>query len=44
MAFAHRVVKPMAETIDFIGFSPLLKNLGAVLNYHVSVGSLVEEG
>ena len=32
--FAHKVVRPRAETIDFTGFRPLLTNLVAVINKH----------
>ena len=32
--FAHRVVRPKADTIDFTGFCPLLTNLVAVINKH----------
>ena len=37
--FAHRVVRPKADTIDFTGFRPLLTNLTAAINKHkASVG------
>ncbi|MBE3037752.1 MAG: RNA-directed DNA polymerase [Chloroflexi bacterium] len=32
--FAHRVVRPNADTINFSGFRPLLTNLVAVINAH----------
>ncbi len=32
--FAHKVVRPSAETIDYSGFRPLLSNLVAVLHAH----------
>jgi hypothetical protein len=32
--FAHRVVRPTAEAIDFSGFHPLLVNLVAAINKH----------
>ncbi len=32
--FAHRVVRPKAEAIDFSGFRPLLTNLVAAVNKH----------
>ena len=32
--FAHRVVRPRAETVDFTGFHPLLTNLVAAINKH----------
>ena len=32
--FAHKVVRPRADTIDFTGFRPLLTNLVAVINAH----------
>lgn len=32
--FAHRVVRPKAETIDFAGFRPLLANLTAAIRAH----------
>lgn len=32
--FAHRVVRPKADTIDFTGFRPLLTNLTAAINKH----------
>ena len=34
MYFAHRVVRPKADTIDFAGFRPLLTNLVAAINKH----------
>jgi RNA-directed DNA polymerase len=34
--FAHRVVRPTAEAIDFSGFRPLLINLVAAINKHKS--------
>jgi len=34
--FAHRVVRPNADTIDFSGFKPLLANLVAVIREHRS--------
>jgi RNA-directed DNA polymerase len=37
--FAHKVVRPKADTIDFTGFRPLLTNLTAAINKHkASVG------
>ena len=32
--FAHRVVRPRAEKVDFTGFRPLLANLVAAINKH----------
>ena len=32
--FAHKVVRPKAETIDFTGFRPFLTNLVAAINKH----------
>jgi RNA-directed DNA polymerase len=32
--FAHKVVRPKADTIDFTGFRPLLGNLTAAINKH----------
>jgi RNA-directed DNA polymerase len=32
--FAHKVVKPNAEIIDFKGFVPLLNNVVAALKHH----------
>ncbi len=32
--FAHRVVRPKAETLDFTGFRPLLTNLVAAISKH----------
>ena len=32
--FAHRVVRPKADTIDFAAFRPLLTNLTAAINKH----------
>ena len=32
--FAHRVVRPKAETIDFTGFRPFLTNIVAVISHH----------
>ena len=32
--FAHKVVRPKADTIDFSGFRPLLTNLTAAINKH----------
>jgi len=32
--FAHKVVRPKADTIDFTGFRPLLTNLTAAINKH----------
>ena len=41
--FAHRVVRPYAETIDFTGFRPLLNNLVAAINAHkVSAPELID--
>lgn len=34
MVFAHRVVRPKADKIDFTGFRPLLTNLVAAINKH----------
>ena len=32
--FAHKVVRPRADTIDFTGFRPLLTNIVAVIKRH----------
>ncbi len=32
--FAHKVVRPQADTIDFTGFRPLLTNIVAVISHH----------
>lgn len=32
--FAHRVVRPKADNIDFTAFRPLLTNLTAAINKH----------
>jgi RNA-directed DNA polymerase len=32
--FAHKVIRPKADTIDFTGFRPLLTNLTAAINKH----------
>ncbi len=32
--FAHRVVRPKADTIDFTGFRPLLTNIVAAISHH----------
>jgi RNA-directed DNA polymerase len=32
--FAHKVIRPKANTIDFTGFRPLLINLTAAVNKH----------
>jgi hypothetical protein len=32
--FAHKVVRPNAETIDFTGFRPLLENIVAAISHH----------
>jgi hypothetical protein len=34
MWFAHKVVRPKAESLDFSGFRPLLTNLAAAINKH----------
>lgn len=34
--FAHKVIRPMAETLDFSAFSPLLTNIVAVLKQHAA--------
>ena len=34
MVFAHKVVRPKADTIDFAGFRPLLTNLTATIKKH----------
>lgn len=34
VVFAHKVVRPKADTIDFTGFRPLLTNLVAAINKH----------
>ncbi len=34
VVFAHKVVRPKADTIDFSGFRPLLTNLTAAINKH----------
>jgi RNA-directed DNA polymerase len=34
MVFAHRVVRPKADTIDFTGFHPLLTNIVAAIGHH----------
>ncbi len=34
IVFAHKVIKPNAETIDFNGFRPLLANIVAVITHH----------
>lgn len=34
VVFAHKVVRPKANTIDFTGFRPLLTNLVAAINLH----------
>lgn len=34
--FAHRVIRPNADSIDFTGFHPLLTNLVAAMNFHYS--------
>jgi RNA-directed DNA polymerase len=34
VVFAHQVVRPKAENIDFSGFRPLLTNLVAAINKH----------
>ena len=39
--FAHEVVRPRAETIDFTGFRPLLINLVAVINQHKQKASII---
>jgi retron-type reverse transcriptase len=36
MVFAHKVVRPRADKIDFRGFRPLLTNLVAVIKKHVA--------
>ncbi len=38
--FAHKVVRPRAETIDFKGFCPLLTNLVEVINNHKQGGGI----
>jgi len=32
--FAHKVVRPKADTINFSGFRPLLTNLAAAISKH----------
>lgn len=32
--FAHKVVRPQADTIDFTGFRPLLTNIVAAISHH----------
>lgn len=34
IVFAHKVIKPSAEAIDFKGFRPLLSNISAAINAH----------
>jgi len=34
IVFAHKVIKPNADTIDFNGFRPLLANIVAVITHH----------
>jgi RNA-directed DNA polymerase len=36
VVFAHRVVKPRAETIDFSGFRPMLSNLSSAIREHAA--------
>lgn len=42
--FAHRVVRPKAENLDFSGFRPLLTNLVAAINKHKPAIAPVESG
>ena len=37
--FAHKVVRPNADTIDFGGFRPLLTNLAAAINSHKTLAA-----
>ena len=32
--FAHKVVRPQTDTIDFTGFRPLLTNIVAAISHH----------
>jgi RNA-directed DNA polymerase len=34
--FAHKVIRPRAESIDFSGFRPLLSNIADVISQHSS--------
>jgi hypothetical protein len=34
IVFAHKLIKPNADTIDFTGFRPLLANIVAVITHH----------
>jgi RNA-directed DNA polymerase len=34
--FAHKIVRPKADTIDFTGFRPLLTNLSAAISKHTA--------
>ena len=34
VVFAHKVVRPKADAIDFTGFRPLLTRLVAAINQH----------
>jgi retron-type reverse transcriptase len=38
--FAHKVVRPKAETIDFTGFRPLLTSIVAVISHHKTIFTL----
>jgi RNA-directed DNA polymerase len=40
--FAHKVVKPNAESINFNGFAPLLENVVAVLKFHYAASDEAE--
>jgi len=40
--FAHKVVKPNAEQINFAGFAPLLTNIVSVLNHHYTGGEITK--
>jgi RNA-directed DNA polymerase len=37
--FAHKVVRPKADTINFQGFIPLLNNIVAALDYHIAANA-----
>ena len=34
IVFAHKVIKPNVETINFTGFRPLLSNIVAAITHH----------
>ena len=40
MVFAHRVVRPNADMIDFTGFHPLLTNIVAAIGHHKAMLTL----